>query len=221
MSHTRRWRQRAERGGVEAPGVGLSRSPNSRMIRRLDRLNQPERTESPGAGTKQVQGFRPRHLRFPTPSPRAGATCALLHRRASRRLGENDAWLVATAESINADVVAADRVRATRLTLPPFSLGTSSPDRGTDESSDRGAQETRSPMRGGTIRKPSAHYSLGSATLARTPRRSRRWIAIDGRADCSQQPYGQPADRSRPCWGNFRGQGRFRDWWMMTHVAAC
>jgi predicted nucleic acid-binding protein len=35
--------------------------------------------------------------------------CALLQRRASRRLGENDAWLVATAESIDADVVGADR----------------------------------------------------------------------------------------------------------------
>ncbi|MGH9387626.1 MAG: type II toxin-antitoxin system VapC family toxin, partial [Vicinamibacterales bacterium] len=31
--------------------------------------------------------------------------CALLQRRASRRKGENDAWLVATADSLNADVV--------------------------------------------------------------------------------------------------------------------
>src|SRR5205814_8444091 len=35
--------------------------------------------------------------------------CALLQRRASRRMGENDAWLVATADSLNADVVGADR----------------------------------------------------------------------------------------------------------------
>jgi predicted nucleic acid-binding protein len=41
--------------------------------------------------------------------------CALLQRRASRRLGENDAWLVATAESIGADVVAADRDAFERL----------------------------------------------------------------------------------------------------------
>ena len=41
--------------------------------------------------------------------------CALLQRRASRRLGENDAWLVATAESIDADVVAADRSAFERL----------------------------------------------------------------------------------------------------------
>lgn len=41
--------------------------------------------------------------------------CALLQRRASRRMGENDAWLVATAESINADVVAADRTAFDRL----------------------------------------------------------------------------------------------------------
>jgi hypothetical protein len=41
--------------------------------------------------------------------------CRLLQRRASRRLGENDAWLVATAESIDADVVAADRPAFERL----------------------------------------------------------------------------------------------------------
>lgn len=41
--------------------------------------------------------------------------CALLQRRAARRMGENDAWLVATAESINADIVGADRVAFERL----------------------------------------------------------------------------------------------------------
>jgi predicted nucleic acid-binding protein len=41
--------------------------------------------------------------------------CALLQRRARRRMGENDAWLVATAESINADVVGADRIAFERL----------------------------------------------------------------------------------------------------------
>src|SRR3954470_8928360 len=41
--------------------------------------------------------------------------CALLQRRASRRMGENDAWLVATAESINADIVGADRTAFARL----------------------------------------------------------------------------------------------------------
>jgi predicted nucleic acid-binding protein len=41
--------------------------------------------------------------------------CALLQRRTPRRLGENGAWLVATAESINADVVAADRAAFDRL----------------------------------------------------------------------------------------------------------
>ena len=41
--------------------------------------------------------------------------CALLQRRTARRLGENDAWLVATAESIEADVVAADRSAFERL----------------------------------------------------------------------------------------------------------
>jgi hypothetical protein len=41
--------------------------------------------------------------------------CALLQRRAPRRLGQNDAWLVATAESIEADVVGADRDAFDRL----------------------------------------------------------------------------------------------------------
>jgi predicted nucleic acid-binding protein len=41
--------------------------------------------------------------------------CALFQRRATRRMGENDAWLVATAESINADVVGADRIAFERL----------------------------------------------------------------------------------------------------------
>ena len=41
--------------------------------------------------------------------------CALLQRRASRRLGENDAWLVATADLLDADVVGADRAAFLRL----------------------------------------------------------------------------------------------------------
>ncbi len=41
--------------------------------------------------------------------------CALLQRRASRRMGENDAWLVATAEVLDADVVGADRAAFERL----------------------------------------------------------------------------------------------------------
>jgi predicted nucleic acid-binding protein len=41
--------------------------------------------------------------------------CALLQRRSARRMGENDAWLVATAESIDADVVGADRPAFERL----------------------------------------------------------------------------------------------------------
>jgi predicted nucleic acid-binding protein len=35
--------------------------------------------------------------------------CARLQRRASRRLGENDAWLIATAQVLGADIVGADR----------------------------------------------------------------------------------------------------------------
>jgi predicted nucleic acid-binding protein len=41
--------------------------------------------------------------------------CALLQRRAARRMGENDAWLVATAQSINADIAGADRPAFERL----------------------------------------------------------------------------------------------------------
>jgi predicted nucleic acid-binding protein len=41
--------------------------------------------------------------------------CAPLQRRAHRRFGENDAWLVATAQLIDADVVGADRAAFERL----------------------------------------------------------------------------------------------------------
>jgi predicted nucleic acid-binding protein len=41
--------------------------------------------------------------------------CALLQRRASRRMGENDAWLLATADSLNAEVVGANRAAFERL----------------------------------------------------------------------------------------------------------
>lgn len=41
--------------------------------------------------------------------------CALLQRRAARRMGENDAWLVATAQSIDADLVGSDRAAFERL----------------------------------------------------------------------------------------------------------
>lgn len=41
--------------------------------------------------------------------------CALIQRRSARRLGENDAWLVATAESLEADVVGTDRRAFERL----------------------------------------------------------------------------------------------------------
>ena len=40
---------------------------------------------------------------------------ARLRRRASQRMSENDAWLVATADSIDADVVGADRAAFDRL----------------------------------------------------------------------------------------------------------
>ena len=41
--------------------------------------------------------------------------CALTQRRATQRLGENDAWLVSTADSLSADIVGADRSAFERL----------------------------------------------------------------------------------------------------------
>jgi predicted nucleic acid-binding protein len=41
--------------------------------------------------------------------------CALIQRRSSQRLGENDAWLVATSQCLDADVVGADRSAFNRL----------------------------------------------------------------------------------------------------------
>jgi predicted nucleic acid-binding protein len=41
--------------------------------------------------------------------------CAVLQRRAPRRMSENDAWLVATADVLDADVVGADRRAFERL----------------------------------------------------------------------------------------------------------
>ena len=52
-----------------------------------------------------IQGLHSAHAR----------RCAHMQRRAPRRLGENDAWLVATAESLSADVVGADRTAFERL----------------------------------------------------------------------------------------------------------
>lgn len=41
--------------------------------------------------------------------------CAVLQSRSPKRMGENDAWLVATAELLDADVVGDDRVAFGRL----------------------------------------------------------------------------------------------------------
>jgi len=43
------------------------------------------------------------------------ARCALLQRRARQRMGEDDAWLVATAQTLDADVAGADRAAFERL----------------------------------------------------------------------------------------------------------
>ena len=41
--------------------------------------------------------------------------CAVIQSRAERRLGENDAWIVATAEILGAEIVARDRAAFVRL----------------------------------------------------------------------------------------------------------
>jgi predicted nucleic acid-binding protein len=41
--------------------------------------------------------------------------CARLQRQSARRLSDNDAWLIATAETLDADVVGADRAVFDRL----------------------------------------------------------------------------------------------------------
>ena len=41
--------------------------------------------------------------------------CAVLQQRGGRRMGENDAWLVATADSLGADIVGRDRAAFERL----------------------------------------------------------------------------------------------------------
>jgi predicted nucleic acid-binding protein len=43
------------------------------------------------------------------------AQCARVQRKSTRRLGENDAWLVATARVLDADIVGADRPAYARL----------------------------------------------------------------------------------------------------------
>lgn len=57
-----------------------------------------------------LQGFtlQPIHLAY-------ARRCALLQSRSARRMGENDAWLVATADLLDADVVGDDRIAFERL----------------------------------------------------------------------------------------------------------
>jgi hypothetical protein len=76
--------------------------------RHVERLGDVAYTSRPAA--EPLENRAPRRIRN-----REAQRCALLQRRTSRRLGENDAWLVATAESIDADVVAADRASFERL----------------------------------------------------------------------------------------------------------
>lgn len=52
-----------------------------------------------------IQGLHTTHAR----------KCAKLQRSSAKRMGENDAWLVVTAEAIDADIVGADRAAFDRL----------------------------------------------------------------------------------------------------------
>jgi predicted nucleic acid-binding protein len=74
----------------------------------VEELLEGAADEATTAATLQrfaVQGLHLTHAR----------RCALVQRRSSRRLGENDAWLVATAEVLDADVVANERPAFVRL----------------------------------------------------------------------------------------------------------
>jgi predicted nucleic acid-binding protein len=55
--------------------------------------------------TFSIQGLHSAHA----------AQCALLQSRSARRMGENDAWLVATAELLGAEIVGDDRNAFERL----------------------------------------------------------------------------------------------------------
>ena len=69
-----------------------------------------EGSADPAAGLGALQRFAIQGLHLAQ-----ARRCALLQSRATKRMGENDAWLVATAQSLDADVLGADRVAFERL----------------------------------------------------------------------------------------------------------
>lgn len=69
-----------------------------------------ERTEDEARTLASLRGFTIQGIQFA--QARRGA---LLQRRSTHRLGENDAWLVATAQVLDADIVGADRTAFERL----------------------------------------------------------------------------------------------------------
>jgi predicted nucleic acid-binding protein len=69
-----------------------------------------EGSANPATALTSLQRFAIQGLHLPH-----ARRCALLQRRSALRLSENDAWLVATADMLDADVVGADRSAFARL----------------------------------------------------------------------------------------------------------
>jgi predicted nucleic acid-binding protein len=69
-----------------------------------------EGSEDEATTLRALRGFTVQGIQFAQ-----ARRCALIQRRSSRRLTENDAWLVATAQVLDADVVGADRSAFERL----------------------------------------------------------------------------------------------------------
>jgi predicted nucleic acid-binding protein len=69
-----------------------------------------EGSEDEATTLRALRGFTIQGIQFAQ-----ARRCALIQRRSSRRLAENDAWLVATAQILDADVVGTDRSAFERL----------------------------------------------------------------------------------------------------------
>jgi predicted nucleic acid-binding protein len=104
--------ERETAGGAEGPATRFLSSLRGRQLV-VSVVNVEEILEGAvdeAAATRFLRSFAVQGIQMAQ-----ARRCALQQRRASKRLGENDAWLVATAESIDADVVGADRAAFERL----------------------------------------------------------------------------------------------------------
>ena len=98
--------------GIEGPARRLLQSLRGRRLVlsnvTVEEILEGADDEAVAFGSLQrftIQGLHLAHAR----------RCALRQRPASHRLGENDAWLVATADVLQADIAGADRAAFDRL----------------------------------------------------------------------------------------------------------